>query len=263
MDDLYAEGDLTVLPDETDRAIEALVMVAEEPVEAQLLAQLLEIPRAEVERRCAALARQYEASNRGFELVQVAGGYRFQTHPDLAPYIERYVLDGQSAKMSAAAMETLAIVAYKQPISRAQIAAIRGVNADGVMRTLQQRGYVAEIARDPGPGQAALYGTTRLFLERVGLDSLDGLAPLGDFVPGSDVLEALETVLVADGDPRRRSRNGGAEHGGAEQEGDEAHQVQEADDALRTEAPDDTGCTTHGANGAGTVIDLRGLFGEE
>ena len=104
-------------------------------------------------------------------LVRVAGGYRFQSHPDLAPYVERFVLEGQSARLSAAALETLAIVAYKQPVSRAQIAAIRGVNVDGVMRTLQQRGYIEEVARDPGPGQAVLYGTTRLFLERLGLDS--------------------------------------------------------------------------------------------
>ena len=122
-------------------------------------------------------------------LVRVAGGYRFQSHPDLAPYVERFVLEGQSARLSAAALETLAIVAYKQPVSRAQIAAIRGVNADGVMRTLLQRGYVEETGRDPGPGQAVLYGTTPLFLERLGLDTVDQLPPLGEFVPGPEVME--------------------------------------------------------------------------
>jgi segregation and condensation protein B len=208
-----------VLPDETDRAIEALVLVAEEPVPPGLLAQLLEIPVTEVEQRCRGLAAQYEIENRGFQLVRMAGGYRYQTHPDLSPYVERYVLDGQSAKLSAAALETLAIVAYKQPISRAQVTAVRGVNVDGVMRTLQQRGLVAEVGRDPGPGQAVLYGTTPLFLERLGLDRVEDLAPIGAFVPGGDVVEALEHVLehvlVAEGDPRRRPRGGDGRDDGA------------------------------------------------
>ena len=201
-------NDPVARPDDTDRAIEALVMVADQPVEPTMLAQLLEIAVTEVERRCAALASQYEIENRGFQLVRVAGGYRFQSHPDQMAYVERFVLDGQSAKLSSAALETLAIVAYKQPISRAQVTAIRGVNVDGVMRTLTQRGLVAELGHDPGPGQATLYGTTSLFLERIGLDRLDHLPPLGQFVPGGEVVEALERTLLAEGDPRRRARNG-------------------------------------------------------
>jgi segregation and condensation protein B len=183
---------------EEARAIEAILMVADEPVPPHLLAQLLEIPPARVEQLCDELAASYDAEDRGFVLVRVAGGYRFQSHPDLAPYIERFVLDGQSARMSAAALETLAIVAYKQPVSRGQVAAIRGVNVDGVMRTLQQRGYIGEVARDPGPGQPVLYGTTPLFLEKLGLDSVDDLPPLGDFVPAAEVMEALEQSLRAD-----------------------------------------------------------------
>ena len=144
------------------RAIEAILMVAEDPVEPQLLAQLLEVPVKRVEELCAELQAAYDEDERGFILVRVAGGYRFQSHPDLAPYVERFVLEGQSARLSAAALETLAIVAYKQPVSRAQVSAIRGVNVDGVMRTLQQRGFIDEIARDPGPGLAVLYGTTTL-----------------------------------------------------------------------------------------------------
>lgn len=170
-------------------------MVATEPVPAQLLAQLLEVPPATVDDTCRSLAAAYEADGRGFQLVAVAGGYRFQSHPELAAYVERFVLEGQSARLSAAALETLAIVAYKQPISRAQIAAIRGVNVDGVVRTLEQRGYIEELARDPGPGQAILYGTSRLFLERLGLATLDDLPPLGQFVPGADVVEQLEHGL--------------------------------------------------------------------
>jgi segregation and condensation protein B len=183
------------LANETRRAIEAVVMVAEMPVEPQLLAQLLEIPVAEVDVLCTALAAEYDASDRGFTLVHVAGGWRFQSHPDLAPYVERFVLEGQSARLSGAALETLAIVAYKQPVSRAQVAAIRGVNVDGVMRTLHQRGYIAEVGKDPGPGQAILFGTTALFLERLGIASLDQLPQLSDFVPGADVVEALEVGL--------------------------------------------------------------------
>jgi segregation and condensation protein B len=154
---------------EARRAIEAVLMVAEMPVEPQLLAQLLEVPVARVGELCAELVTEYEASDRGFTLVHVAGGWRFQSHADLAPYVERFVLEGQSARLSGAALETLAIVAYKQPVSRAQVASIRGVDVDSVMRTLQQRGFIAEVAKDPGPGQAVLFGTTGLFLERIGV----------------------------------------------------------------------------------------------
>jgi segregation and condensation protein B len=180
---------------EAQRAIEAILMVADEPVAPHLLAQLLEISPARVEELCAELAAAYDAEDRGFVLVRVAGGYRFQSHPDLSPYVERFVLEGQSARMSAAALETLAIVAYKQPVSRAQVSSIRGVNVDGVVRTLQQRGYVEEVARDPGPGQAVLYGTTRLFLEKLGIDTLGELPPLADFVPGPETVELLEQGL--------------------------------------------------------------------
>ncbi len=172
-------------------------MVADAPVDPQMLAQLLEISPQRVAELCTALAESYLSEQRGFSLIRVAGGYRFQSHPDQAPYVERYVLEGQTARLSAAALESLSIVAYKQPISRAQVAAIRGVNVDGVMRTLQQRGYIDEVARDPGPGQAVLFGTTSAFLERLGLDSLDELPALADFVPGADVVEALELGLRA------------------------------------------------------------------
>lgn len=183
---------------EAARAVEAVLMVATDPVEPTLLAQLLEMPRTDVEALCDDLAASYEG--RGFVLVRVAGGYRFQSHPEMAQYVERFVVDGQAARLSAAALETLAIVAYKQPISRAQVAAIRGVNVDGVMRTLAQRCLVAEVGRDPGPGNAALFGTTDLFLERLGLDDIAELPPLGQFVPEADVVEALEQGLRLDDD---------------------------------------------------------------
>jgi len=180
---------------ELRRAAEALLLVTEEPLAPELLAQLLEVDADRARSLCRELAAEYDATDRGFQLVEVAGGWRYQTHPDLAPYVERFVLDGQSGRLSNAALETLAIVAYKQPISRAQIAAIRGVNVDGVMRTLVQRGYVDEVGRDHGPGQAVLYGTTPSFLEKLGLNALDELPALGDFVPGADVYEALEKGL--------------------------------------------------------------------
>lgn len=185
--------------DEARRAIEALIMVAEEPVETRLLAQLIEIPAAEVEQICAELSAAYATEGRGFELARVAGGFQYRSHPDQAPYVERFVLHGRSARLSAASLETLAIIAYKQPISRAQIAAIRGVNVDGVVRTLERRGYVTEIARDPGPGQAVLYGTTRLFLSKLGINSTDDLPSLAGFIPDAAIVEALETGLRVHG----------------------------------------------------------------
>jgi segregation and condensation protein B len=183
---------------ETVRAIEAIVMVAVEPVAPDLLAQLLEQPTAVIERLCTELSAAYDEAGHGFQMVKVAGGYRYQSHAELAPYVERFLLDGQRARMSGAALETLAIVAYKQPLSRGQIASIRGVDPDGVLRTLQARGYVTEVARDAGPGQAIMYGTTPTFLEKLGLNSLSDLPPIAAFVPGADVVEALEFGLRID-----------------------------------------------------------------
>ncbi len=180
---------------EVSRALEAVLLVADQPVEPGLLAQVLDIETREVDELCASLAARCEEEKRGFVLVKVAGGYRFQSASDLSGYVERFVLEGQSSRLSAAALETLAIVAYKQPISRAQAAAIRGVNVDGVMRTLQQRGYITEVGRDSGPGQALLFGTSTTFLEWLGLNSLADLPPLAEFVPGPEVVEALEVGL--------------------------------------------------------------------
>jgi len=185
------------------RAIEAIVLVATEPVPADQLAQLLELPLTVVNELCLTLADAYDQAGHGFQFVRVAGGWRYQTHAEMSPYVERFLLDGQRARMSGAALETLAIVAYKQPISRAQIASIRGVDPDGVLRTLAARGYVNQVATDPGPGQAALFGTTPQFLEKLGLNSLSDLPPLAEFVPAAEVVEALEYGLRApDADPK-------------------------------------------------------------
>lgn len=183
---------------EIKRALEAIIMVADTPVQTDMLAQLTGMPAERVEAVLVELGAEYASDERGFQLVRVAGGWRYQSHPDQAPYIEQFVLEGQSAKLSAAALETLAIVAYKQPISRAQIASIRGVGVDSVVRTLEQRGYIGEVARDPGPGQAVMFGTTPEFLMKMGLDSLSQLPSIADFVPGADVVEALEIGLRVD-----------------------------------------------------------------
>jgi segregation and condensation protein B len=181
------------------RAIEAMILVAQEPVAPELLAQLLERSVTDVERWCHELAAGYETDGKGFQLVRVAGGYRLQTHPDLTPYVERFLLHDQRARLSGAALETLAIVAYKQPISRAQVASIRGVDPDGVLRTLQGRGYIDVVGHDAGPGQATLYGTTVTFLEKLGLDRIEDLPPIAEFIPGADVVEALEVGLRVSG----------------------------------------------------------------
>ena len=177
------------------RAIEAVVLAATEPVHPTVLAQLLELPVETIDDLCTELAAEYEAEGRGFQLARIAGGYRFQTHPDAFAYVERFVLDGQTARLSGPALETLAIIAYKQPISRVQLSAIRGVNVDATLKTLVARGYVEELGVDHTPGNPMLFGTTRVFLERLGLDSLDELPSLADFVPDASIVEALERGL--------------------------------------------------------------------
>lgn len=192
MDKEHLDQDLT--PDVV-RALEAILLVAMEPVSVTLLAQLLEQSVETVDTLCEKLAGAYAEAGHGFQLCKVAGGYRLQSHPDVAAYVERFILDGQHVRVSSAALETLAIIAYKQPMSRGQVAAIRGVDPDAVMRTLQARGYISEVSRDDGPGQAVLFGTTPLFLERLGINSLEDLPPIADFVPDASVVEALEHGL--------------------------------------------------------------------
>jgi segregation and condensation protein B len=184
-----------VVDTEIVRAVEAIVMVSPEPVPSELMAQLLEQPITVIETVLGELSRAYEDAGHGFQLANVAGGWRFQSHPSVAQYVERFVLDGQRARLSSAALETLAIIAYKQPISRLQVASIRGVDPDAVMRTLHSRGYIAPVGRDPGPGQAVMWGTTPLFLEKLGIASLDDLPSVASFVPDASLVEALEKTL--------------------------------------------------------------------
>jgi segregation and condensation protein B len=186
---------------ESRRAIEAIVLAATEPVHPTVMAQLLEVSVDRIDELCAQLADEYERDGRGFQLARVAGGYRFQTHPDAHPYVERFVLDGQTARLSGPALETLAIIAYKQPVSRAQLSAIRGVNVDATLKTLLARGYIEESGHEHSPGNPTLFSTTTAFLERLGLDSLADLPALADFVPDASVVEALERGLRLPNEP--------------------------------------------------------------
>lgn len=170
-------------------ALEAILLVVDEPVAEVTLAQVLERPTHEVAAALRELAAEYSATGRGFDLRQVAGGWRYYTRADCAPVVERFVRDGQQTRLTQAALETLAVVAYRQPVSRARVAAIRGVNSDGVMRTLVARGLVEEAGTDP-ESQAVLYRTSSYFLERMGLRDLDELPDLAPFLP--DDVESLE-----------------------------------------------------------------------
>jgi segregation and condensation protein B len=163
-------------------AIEAILLVVEEPVAEVTLAQVLERPTEEVARTLRDLAADYTAAERGFDLREVAGGWRLYTRAACAPYVERFVRDGQQARLTQAALETLAVVAYRQPVSRSRVAAIRGVNVDGVMRTLVARGLVAEVGTEQESG-AILYGTTAVFMEKLGISGIDDLPPLRDYLP--------------------------------------------------------------------------------
>ena len=180
---------------EARRAIEAVVLAATEPVHPTVMAQLLELPVETIDDLCRGLAAEYEAEGRGFQIARVAGGYRYQTSPEAYAYVERFVLEGQTARLSVPALETLAIIAYKQPVSRAQLSAIRGVNVDATLKTLVARGYVEESGHEHTPGNPSLFSTTQVFLERLGLDSLDELPAIADFVPDASIVEALERGL--------------------------------------------------------------------
>ncbi len=177
---------------DTRRILEAVLFVAEEPLRTGELAELLELPIDRVEAELAALGDALEEREAGIVLRPVAGGWRLYTHPDLHPYIERFAGTERAGKLSGAALETLSVIAYKQPVSRGQIAEIRGVDSDRAVQTLERRGLIREVGRAPGPGQAVLYGTTELFLEKLGVGSLGELPPLGDHVPPAAVVEALE-----------------------------------------------------------------------
>lgn len=183
------EGETLAIPQaELRPALEALLMVADQPLDQVTLATAVGYPVAEVSEALGHLAEEYTTEGRGFELRNVAGGWRYYTREEYAPVVEKFVLDGQQARLTQAALETLAVVAYRQPVSRSRVSAIRGVNVDGVMRTLLTRGLVEEAGTDAETG-AHLYRTTSYFLERIGVTSLEDLPELAPFVPDMDDLE--------------------------------------------------------------------------
>lgn len=175
--------------------IEAVLFLADEPTPASDLAQLLEMPVADVASILEEMAADYADRQRGLVLRKVGGGWRLSTNPDAAPYLEKFVRHQRSGRISQAALETLAIIAYRQPISRSQLSDIRGVNCDRAVRALSVLGVIEEVGRDEGPGQAIFYGTTVSFLEKAGLDSLEDLPPLSDSMPDASAVDRMETGL--------------------------------------------------------------------
>ncbi|MDQ4130768.1 MAG: SMC-Scp complex subunit ScpB [Actinomycetota bacterium] len=177
------------------KIIEAILLLADEPVPARLIGEVLEVPQAEVRRVLGELADAYRAEDRGFVLREVAGGWRLYTDPECGPWLERFVTSGSHGRLTGAALEVLAIIAYRQPISRAQISEIRGVDSDGVVKTLLMRGLISELGRDDGPGAPALFGVSDEFLERMGLRSVGDLPPLAGFMPDAEAVEDMEAKL--------------------------------------------------------------------
>ncbi|MBQ1100887.1 SMC-Scp complex subunit ScpB [Streptomyces sp. b94] len=190
-----AVADLELRP-----ALEAVLMVVDEPATEEHLARILQRPRRQIADALRELADEYTVQGRGFELRLIAGGWRFYSRPEYAAAVEGFVLDGQHARLTQAALETLAVVAYRQPVSRGRVSAVRGVNCDGVMRTLLQRGLVEEAGTEPETG-AILYVTTNYFLERMGLRGLDELPELAPFLPEAAAIEAETLEGVPSFDP--------------------------------------------------------------
>ena len=176
-------------------SLEALLFVSDEPVSAVRLAKVLDASPADVDTALANIAEEYREAERGFQLREVAGGWRFYTHPAYHDVIESYVLSWDTRRLSQAALEALAVIAYHQPVTRNGINAVRGVNSEGVVASLVEKGLVREVGRDKNAGNAILYGTSRNFLEKFGLKDLGELPPIEEFAPDSDTERAIRDRL--------------------------------------------------------------------
>jgi segregation and condensation protein B len=176
-------------------ALEAILFVTESPVPTGELAEVLELPKSRVEAMLDELTRELEDRGSGLVLRQVAGGWRMYSHPDAYPFLERFSTSATARKLSPAALETLSVVAYRQPVARSQIAEIRGVDSDSAVRTLERLGLVEEKERLNIPGNPAVYVTTDLFLEKMGLETLADLPPLADHIPPAETVDSLEETL--------------------------------------------------------------------
>jgi segregation and condensation protein B len=174
-----------------DQKLEAMLTVALEPISAEELADVVDADSELVTQTLRALRQEFQDDRRGFQLAELASGWVMQSSPDVAAWVAKFANRDVSHRLSSAALETLAIIAYRQPISRAQITALRGVNVDGVSRLLEQRGYIEEKGRAGGPGQPILYGTTELFLDRMGLAALSDLPPIEEFMPPIETANQL------------------------------------------------------------------------
>lgn len=179
----------------TKAALEAILFVTESPVPIEELAEVLELPKQQIQVELEELASDLMTRESGLVLRQAGGGYRLYSNPDAYPYLERFASSATARRISGAALEVLAVIAYRQPVSRGQIGEIRGVDSDSAIRTLERMGLVEEAGRLPGPGNPAIYRTTPLFLEKLGVNRLEELPPLADHVPPADVVEALEETF--------------------------------------------------------------------
>jgi segregation and condensation protein B len=180
-----------------EQKLEAMLTVALEPISAEELADVVDADADSVSQTLRALRAEFLEQRRGFQVVELASGWVMQSSPDVATWVTKFANRDVSHRLSSAALESLAIIAYRQPVSRAQITALRGVNVDGVVRLLEQRGYIEEQGRAPGPGQPILYGTTELFLDRMGLATLDDLPPIEEFMPPVETALALADEMAA------------------------------------------------------------------
>jgi segregation and condensation protein B len=180
-----------------EQKLEAMLTVALEPISTEELADVVEAEAATVLSTLRSLRSEYVSDRRGFQIVELASGWVMQSSPDVAEWVTKFANRDVSHRLSSAALETLAIIAYRQPVSRAQITALRGVNVDGVARLLEQRGYIEEKGRAAGPGQSILYGTTELFLDRLGLASISDLPPIEEFMPPVETAHELADEMFA------------------------------------------------------------------
>jgi segregation and condensation protein B len=179
-----------------EQKLEAMLTVALEPISAEELADVVEADAETVTATLRLLRREFQDQLRGFQVVELASGWVMQSAPEVASWVTKFANRDVSHRLSSAALESLAIIAYRQPVSRAQITALRGVNVDGVVRLLEQRGYIEELGRAPGPGQPILYGTTELFLDRMGLATLEDLPPIEEFMPPVETANALADEMA-------------------------------------------------------------------
>jgi len=184
----------------TRSILEAILFVAERPVPASEMAEVTERPLDEIDQELVAMAADYEERAGGFVLSQVGGGWRLFSHPQARPYLEKFAASPTATRLSQAALETLSVVAYRQPVTRGQVSEIRGVDSERSLQTLERLGMVSEIGTAPGPGSPILYGTTELFVEKLGVDDLSELPPLADHVPPPSVVDALERPFRPGGD---------------------------------------------------------------